>query len=89
MKSVAKAAGVTVNGVLHGLLAGAMRVELQARGEDISKPTAAAFAIAADSSDRSRRWGNAITPTNVGIFSNLDDPRERLTQTRAELPRGH
>ena len=88
MKSVAMAAGVTVNGVLHGLLAGAIRVELQARGEDTSRPTAAAFAIAADSSDRSRRWGNAITPTNVGIFSNLDDPHERLAQTARSCREG-
>ena len=88
MKSVARAAGVTLNGVLHGLLAGAMRVELQARGEVTSKPTAAAFAIAADSSDRSRRWGNAITPTNVGIFSNLDDPRERLAHTARSCREG-
>jgi diacylglycerol O-acyltransferase len=88
MKAVAKAAGVTLNGVLHGLLAGAMRVELQARGEDTSKPTAAAFAIAANSHDRSRRYGNAITPTNVGIFSNLDDPRDRLAHTARSCREG-
>jgi WS/DGAT/MGAT family acyltransferase len=88
MKSVAKAAGVTLNGLLHGLLAGAMRVELEARGENTSQPTAAAFAIAANANDRSRRYGNAITPTNVGIFSNLDDPRDRLAHTARSCREG-
>jgi hypothetical protein len=88
MRAIGKAAGVTINGVLHGMLAGAMRAELIERGEDISKPTAAAFAIAADATDKVRRYGNAITPTNVAIFSNLADPRERLVQTSRSCREG-
>jgi WS/DGAT/MGAT family acyltransferase len=88
MRAVGKAAGVTVNGVLHGILAGAMRAELIERGEDTSKPTAAVFGIAADATDRNRRYGNAVTPTNVGIFCNLADPRERLIRTARSCQEG-
>ena len=77
--SVRRATGTTVNGVLHAVVAGAVRAELLERGGDVTRSTVASFGIAADRGER--RWGNAVTPTNAALFSNLADPVERLRET--------
>ena len=81
MRAVGKATGVTVNGVLHAVIAGALRSELAARGEDITEPCRAAFGIASDTSDSDRLHGNYVTPTFVHLRSDLADPVERLEAT--------
>lgn len=88
LRAVAKATDASINGVLHTVIAGAMREELLVRGDDTSTPTVAAFGIAADSSDSSRCWGNRVTPTNVALFSNLADPLERLRHTARSCREG-
>jgi diacylglycerol O-acyltransferase / wax synthase len=80
LAAVRKATGATVNGVFHAVVAGAVRAELHERGADLSRPTVATFGIAADRGG-DRRWGNAVTPTNALLFSNVADPLERLQQT--------
>jgi diacylglycerol O-acyltransferase / wax synthase len=87
VRSVARATGVTINGVYHALVAAAMRDELLARGDSCTRPTAAAFAVAVDTADP-RVHGNRITPTNVGLFSNVADPIERLVRTAASCRDG-
>ena len=77
--AVRGATGTTVNGVFHAVVAGAVRSELLERGADVASPTVASFGIAADRGER--RWGNAVTPTNAALFSNLADPLERLQET--------
>jgi diacylglycerol O-acyltransferase / wax synthase len=67
--------------VLHAVIAGAMRSELLARGEDVSEPTIAAFGIATDKADTSRLYGNFVTPTFVRLRSDLVDARARLEGT--------
>ena len=79
LAAVRRATGTTVNGVFHAVVAAAVRSELLARGGDVDRPTVATFGIAADRGDR--RWGNAVTPTNARLFSNLADPLERLRET--------
>ena len=81
LRRVSKATGVTVNGVLHAVIAGAMRAELLERGEDVSAPTVASFAVAADAGDADRRVGNKISPVTASLYSNLEDPVERLHAT--------
>src|SRR5207245_823625 len=66
-QAVSKAAGVTINGVLHAAIAGALRAELLDRGEPIDRPTVAAFGISADPPGSTRRWGNTVTPPNVNV----------------------
>ena len=78
--SVAKSAGVTVNGVLHALLATALRDELLRRGESIDEPLIACFGIAQDGKSRHRE-GNFITPTFVALHVDQADPLERLRRT--------
>jgi WS/DGAT/MGAT family acyltransferase len=81
MRAIAKATGTTVNGVLHAAIAGALREELLARGEDVSEPCRAAFGIATDTSDADRTHGNHVTPTFVHLRSDLADPVARLDAT--------
>ena len=81
MRAISKATGTTVNGVLHAVIAGAVRSELVDRGEDVSTPCRAAFGIASDASDRSHLYGNAVTPTFVNLRSDLTDRTERLVAT--------
>jgi WS/DGAT/MGAT family acyltransferase len=79
VRAVGKAHGATVNGVLHALIAAAIRRELLDRGHTAEQPAVAAFGIAADKSARTS--GNFITPTNVPLASHLADPLERLEVT--------
>jgi WS/DGAT/MGAT family acyltransferase len=80
VRAIGKATGTTVNGVLHGVVAGAVRRELEARGEDPIETTGA-FGIASDRSATERLHGNAVTPTFVRLRSDLADPLERLEAT--------
>ena len=81
MRAVGRATGTTVNGVLHAVIAGAVRAELAARGEDVSESTIAGFGIATDRVDTSRLYGNHITPTFVRLRSDLSDVHARLEAT--------
>lgn len=81
VKAIGKAAGVTVNGVLHAAIAGAIRTELAMRGENVDEPTMAAFGIATDTANSDRLHGNHVTPTFVRLRSDLVDVLERLEAT--------
>jgi WS/DGAT/MGAT family acyltransferase len=88
-QTVSRWAGVTLNGTLHGVLAGALRAERLRRGEDVSQPLAAAFGIALDDpAAPPRRWGNNVTPTYVTLHSNEPDPEARLRLTAASAKEG-
>jgi diacylglycerol O-acyltransferase / wax synthase len=88
LRAVSRASGATLNGVLHAVIAGAMRAELLERGEDTSEPTVAAFGVAVNGKDGDRLLGNAITPTNVYLRSDLDDPADRLEATARSCVHG-
>jgi diacylglycerol O-acyltransferase / wax synthase len=80
LKEVARETGATINGVLHGVLASAMRAEYAARDEHPPTPSVAVFGVAADTRS-SRRWGNEIAPATVFLHTQVADPLERLRAT--------
>lgn len=87
-RTIAKATDSTINGVLHAVIARAMRRELQERGDSVRHPTIAVFGIAADPDSTERRWGNNITPTTVRMHSEQEDPLESLRQTALSCRQG-
>ncbi len=80
LKRVGRATGATVNGVLHAVIAGAMRAEYAARGDQLGSAAVATFGVAAETSS-TRRWGNEIAPANVYLRIDLADAEERLRET--------
>jgi WS/DGAT/MGAT family acyltransferase len=80
LKQVGRATGATVNGVLHAVIAGAMREEYAARGDSLDRPAVATFGVAADTSS-TRRWGNEIAPASVFLHVEVADAAERLRAT--------
>ncbi len=84
---VRQAFDVTINGVVHALVAGGLRRELLARGEDTSAPHIASFGTSAEN-DHTRLWGNRVTPTFVSLYNDIEDPVERLRQTAASCREG-
>ncbi|MDQ4054643.1 MAG: WS/DGAT domain-containing protein [Actinomycetota bacterium] len=80
LKRVGRVTGATVNGVLHAVIAGAMREEYTARGDRLGVPAVATFGVASDTTSP-RRWGNEIAPANVYLRVDLAEPEERLRAT--------
>ncbi|MDP2772295.1 MAG: wax ester/triacylglycerol synthase family O-acyltransferase [Nocardioides sp.] len=80
LKRVGRATGATVNGVLHAVIAGAMREEYAARGDALDRPAVATFGVAADTAS-DRRWGNQIAPASVFLHVDIADAAERLLAT--------
>ena len=88
-RAVSKWAGVTLNGTLHAVLAGAIRAEQLRRGEDPSRHIGAAFGIALDDPDGpTRYWGNNVTPTYVRLYTGEPDPLLRLRKTATSALEG-
>ncbi len=79
LKALAAAAGVTLNGALHAVIAAAMREELLARGEDPTR-LVALFAVVEDGSS-TRRWGNRISSARAFLRTDLDQPLDLLHET--------
>ncbi|MCR5979818.1 DUF1298 domain-containing protein [Gordonia jinghuaiqii] len=79
IQRIALAAGTTVNGALHGVIAGAIRNELIARGEE---PTTSVtiFGVAKDLAS-TRVHGNGIATAMAYLRSDLADPVERIRAT--------
>ncbi len=80
LKAVARAAGVTLNGALHGVLAIAAREEGLARGEDLSTPMTVMFSVAEDTGS-GRRHGNGLASTRALLRTDLEDPRAIVEAT--------
>ena len=80
LKAVGKASGATLNGVLHAVIAGAMREEYAVRGDTLDAPAVATFGVAADTAS-TRRWGNEIAPACVYLRVDLADAEARLRET--------
>jgi hypothetical protein len=79
---VAREFGDTVNGVLHALLATALRAELLARGGSVTTPAVAIFGVSADVHAH-RRWGNDVAMTQVRLHIEEPDPLRRARETAA------
>ena len=80
LKAVARGAGVTLNGALHGVIALAAREEALARGEDVSTPMTVMFSVAEDTSS-GRRHGNGLASTRAQLRTDLEDPRAIVEAT--------
>lgn len=80
LKAVARGAGVTLNGALHGVIALAAREEALARGEDVSTPMTVMFSVAEDTAS-GRRHGNGLASTRALLRTDLEDPRAVVEAT--------
>lgn len=77
LRSIARQAGVSVNGAFHGVVAGAIRRELLERGHRSDRKLIAAFGIA-DDAEAGRRYGNSFATSFAFLHADLEDPLERL-----------
>lgn len=80
MKRLARAAGTTLNGALHGVVAEALRDHLADRGEATDRPLVAIFGVAEDAAS-DRRQGNGIATARAYLRTDLEDPADRLRAT--------
>lgn len=80
IQRVAVATETTVNGALHGVIAGAKRAEMIARSEDLRSPSVTVFGVAADLTSN-RTAGNEISTALAYLRTDIDDPVDRLTAT--------
>ena len=88
LKSISKATGGSINGVLHAVIAEALRREIASRGEDLAKPLRAGFGIAADPPGTRRLWGNNVSITSISLHTDIDDPVERLHKVSVSARKG-
>ncbi|MEP9416852.1 wax ester/triacylglycerol synthase domain-containing protein [Gordonia sp. VNQ95] len=80
VQRIAVALGTTVNGALHGIIAGAMRSELADRGDDLTHRSVTVFGVCRDlASTRTR--GNEIATAAAYMRTDIADPVERITAT--------
>jgi diacylglycerol O-acyltransferase len=78
VKAISGETGASINGVLHAVIADALRTEIRSRGEDIDKSLLACFGISADGPDVQRLWGNNVSVTWINLHTDVADPVERL-----------
>jgi len=81
VQRIAVATETTVNGALHGVIAGAMRAELLSRGENPGAQVSV-FGVCKDITSP-RTWGNEIATASAYLRADLDDPVERVVRTAA------
>ncbi|WP_374247454.1 wax ester/triacylglycerol synthase domain-containing protein [Gordonia sp. ABSL49_1] len=81
VQRVALATDTTVNGALHGIIAGAKRAELLARGEEPGI-SVTVFGVCRDLAS-TRTEGNEIATAAAYLRTDLADPVERVVETAA------
>ncbi|MDL9937846.1 wax ester/triacylglycerol synthase family O-acyltransferase [Gordonia sp. ABSL1-1] len=81
IQRIALATGTSVNGALHGVIAGAKRAELLGRGEDPGM-SVTVFGVCRDLTS-TRTFGNEIATAAAYLRTDLDDPVARIVQTAA------
>lgn len=77
LREVARASGLTLNGAFHGVVAGAMRRELESRGHQVDRKLIAAFGVT-ENADPGRRFGNGFATSFAYLHADVVDPLERL-----------
>jgi diacylglycerol O-acyltransferase len=78
IKAVRQASGVSVNDVVLGVVAGALRAWLDARGEYPSGPLIAGVPVGTDSGGDVRLGGNRVSNLFTSLCTDIADPLERL-----------
>lgn len=79
VRAIGKATSLTVNCVLHAVIAGALRAESESRGHTGLPPMIASFGITTDPGS-DRMHGNHIDVTFVNLHTDIADPVERLRE---------
>ncbi|MGO8870646.1 MAG: WS/DGAT/MGAT family O-acyltransferase [Acidimicrobiales bacterium] len=91
VKAIKDAFSVTVNDVVLGICAGALRRYLADRGELPAKPLIAQIPIAVHVDDgggpSAGVWGNAVAVMGAALATQLDDPADRLRAIHASTSR--
>lgn len=92
VKTIKNAFSVTVNDVVLGICAGALRRYLADRGELPGKPLVAQIPVAVHGDNggdvSGGAWGNAVTVMGVALATQLADPVERLRAIHASSRSG-
>jgi WS/DGAT/MGAT family acyltransferase len=87
-KAISRETGASINGVLHAVIADALRTEIACRGEDLEQPLLASFGIAADEPGSQRLWGNNVSVTWINLHTNIEDPVARLHKVSSSAKSG-
>jgi WS/DGAT/MGAT family acyltransferase len=85
VKKVKNAHGCTVNDVVVAICAGAVRRWLIEHDELLDEPLVAQIPVSVRSSDQMGTYGNRIILMSAPLFTNIEDPVERLRQTHEAL----
>ncbi|NDK90340.1 DUF1298 domain-containing protein [Gordonia desulfuricans] len=80
VQRIAVALDTTVNGALHGIIAGAMRAELAERGDDLRHPSVTVFGVRRDLTS-TRTEGNQVATAAAFMRTDIADPIERIRAT--------
>jgi WS/DGAT/MGAT family acyltransferase len=78
VKAVKNATGATVNDVVLGLCAGALKRYLDQQGEELDAPLVAMVPVSVRSEDEKDAMGNRVTSMFASLATDVDDPVERL-----------
>lgn len=85
VKHIKKHFGVTVNDVVLGICAGALRRLLDAAGGVPERPLLASIPISTRGPDAVRAYGNHVSNLITSLHTNLADPGERLQAISAGM----
>ncbi len=84
LQKVRRATGATLNDVVLGVVAGALRAELAERGELPDQPLVANIPVAgAPTGEPQRQWGNGFSNFFASLATHIPDPVERLAAISA------
>jgi WS/DGAT/MGAT family acyltransferase len=78
MRAVKDAVGVTLNDVVLGTCAGAVRAYLERIGSLPEKPLRAMIPVSVRTDDEPAEYGNQVSATITSLHTDVDDPIERL-----------
>jgi WS/DGAT/MGAT family acyltransferase len=85
VKTLKDELGITVNDVIVGLCAGALRAWLSGRGELPHDPLVAMIPTSVRTEAERAEFGNRVSTMVVPIPTDVEDPRERLMQAHRVL----
>jgi WS/DGAT/MGAT family acyltransferase len=88
VRSVAKAAGATVNDVVLAMCGGALREYLRSLGALPDAPLVAMTPVSMRGADPSESSGNAVGAIRADLATNITDPVERLATIQASIGLG-